>query len=464
MKKEIIIIGAGPAGMAASLELNRKGKQFVLIEKTGEVGGLSKTYTFGEFRTDNGPHRFFSKNNYLYELIEDLLREKWIKVNRFTRFYIQGSFFKYPVELKDTLKKLGFVKATKGIFDFIIAKILYYGKKPKNFEEHAISTFGRTIANLNVLNYTEKIWGIPCSELSVDWADQRIKGLNIWSIILSLFAGKNKPKSLVDQFYYPDLGTGLIYEAIKERIEKENEIKLNIEPVKIIHSEGLIKEVILNDGTSYEPDKIISSIPITTFVDILSPRPNTEVLTALRSLKWRSQVYLFITIDQPQITNDHWIYFPDKEIPFGRISEMKNFSEKMSPKDKTSLFVEYFCWEGDEIWNMSKEELLKITIYWFEKFDFFKRDKIIDTFLIKQKCVYPVYDINYQQNLNIVKKYLDEFSNLVYIGRPGRFKYTNQDHSLEMGIMAARSILENKKFDIENVGEEKEYFEKGYVK
>ena len=143
---------------------------------------------------------------------------------------------------------------------------------------------------------------------------------------------------------------------------------------------------------------------------------------------------------------------------------MNNFSEKMSPRGRTSLFIEFFCWEGDEIWNMSKDNLLNITIAWLEKFGFLKKDNILDVYHIKQKYVYPVYDLEYKKNLDVVKNYLDAFSNLIYIGRPGRFKYTNQDHSLEMGILAARSILENKKFDIENVGAEKEYFEKGYVK
>ena len=465
MKKEILILGAGPAGMAAAFELYRKGKQFTLVEKSGEVGGLSKTYQFGNFRTDNGPHRFFSKNNYLYEFIGDLLGEKWIKVTRFTRFFIQGSFFNYPIEIKNVLQKIGLLKSIRAIFDFGIAKIKFFGKKPKNFEEYAVSTFGKTIADLNVLNYTEKIWGIPCSELSVDWADQRIKDLSIWSIIKSLFiVGKNKPKTLVDEFYYPDFGTGLIYEAIKTRIEQKNEIILNTEPVKILHKNNLIKQIEFSNSSIVEAEKIVSSIPITTFINLLEPKPSPDVLTAISKLKYRAQVYLFITLNQPNITKDQWIYFPDKEIPFGRISEMKNFSEKMSPKDKTSLFVEFFCWEGDNIWNMNKEDLLNITMNWFEKFNFLKKESLLDSFLIKQKCVYPVYDLTYKENLNVVKNYLNKFSNLIYIGRPGRFKYTNQDHSLEMGILAARSILENKKFDIENVGEEKEYFEKGNVK
>jgi protoporphyrinogen oxidase len=172
---------------------------------------------------------------------------------------------------------------------------------------------------------------------------------------------------------------------------------------------------------------------------------------------------LFITLNKPLVTNNQWIYFPDQEIPFGRISEMKNFSKKMSPKSKTSLFIEFFCWEGDEIWNMRKDELFNMTLDWLERLQFVNREEVINVYHIKQKNVYPVYDLSYQKNLNIIKNYLNEFKNLQYIGRPGRFKYNNQDHSLEMGILAAKSILENKNYNMEDIASSNEYFEKGTI-
>jgi protoporphyrinogen oxidase len=463
-KEKIIIIGAGPAGMAAAYELYKNGKEFLVIEKDKQVGGLAKTYQFGDFRTDNGPHRFFSKNKYLYDFIKELLGEQWIKVNRYTRFFIGGQFYKYPVEMRDVLPKLGFYKVMLAFFDYIFAKARYLFKTPENFEEYAISKFGRTIAGLNMLNYTEKIWGLPCSSLSVDWGDQRIKGLSVIALLKNFLVKNKGPKTLVDQFYYPALGTGLIYETIKKKVEKNNPMILEKEPVKILHYNNKIQEVVLSDGSSHRLSRLISSIPITSFLNLLNPKPETEILDSAKKLRYRSQVYLFLTINQPKITDDQWIYFPDKEIPFGRISEMKNFSSEMSPKDKTSLFVEFFCWEGDDIWNKNKEELFTLTISWLEKLNFLQKKKVMNYFYIRQKNAYPVYDLEYKKRLNVIKQYLDQFSNLIYIGRPGRFKYTNQDHSLEMGILAARSIIENKKLDIENVGAEKKYFEKGFIK
>lgn len=449
--------------MASAFELHKKGKKFTVVEKASEIGGLSRTYQFGDFRTDNGPHRFFSKNKYLYDFIEDLLGEKWITVNRFTRFYVDGKFYKYPVEWKDALTTMGFSKATRVFVDYLLARVKYRSLEPHNFEEYALKTFGKTLANFNMLNYTEKIWGLPCKELSADWATQRIRGLTLGSLVKNMLMKSDGPKSLVDQFYYPDNGTGLIYNAIKNKIEPENPFLMENEPTLIEHEGGKITRVKLKNGEEYSPENVISSVPITEFVKLLSPAPPTEVFEAVKQLKYRSQVYLFLTVNKPSISKDQWVYFPDLNIPFGRFSEMKNFSTKMSPEHQTSLFVEYFCWEGDETWNMDKDAIFDQTIEWLDKLNFVSRDEVIDVHHIRAKNVYPVYDLDYNKHLGIVKRYLDQLSNLVYIGRPGRFKYTNQDHSLEMGILAARSILEGRRMDVEDVGAEKEYFEQGYV-
>ena len=321
-----------------------------------------------------------------------------------------------------------------------------------------------------MLNYTEKVWGLPCSEISPDWSKQRIKGLSLKEVIKkAVIKSKGGPKTLVDQFYYPDLGTGLIYENIKERILSElgGVLRLNSYPVKIIHDDTKITEVVVNiEGNNQviKPKHVISSIPITEFVNLLEPKAPNEVLEAAKNLKFRSHVSLFITVNKPSVFPDQWIYFPDKEIHFGWIMEPKNFSKKMSPADKTSLLVEFFCWENDKIWNASKDELFELSIKWLEKLGFIRREEVIDYFVHKEKYAYPVYDLNYKEKSGIVKSYLRQFRNLQLIGRAGCFRYNNQDHALEMGILAARSIIEGKRYNIEEVGAEQEYFERGYVR
>lgn len=223
-------------------------------------------------------------------------------------------------------------------------------------------------------------------------------------------------------------------------------------------------ELSVNDrAVTVSPDIVVSSIPITTLLQILSPRPPKEVMVAANKLAWRAQVYLFITIDKPSVTKDNWIYFPGKEIPIGRISEMKNFSRDMSPRDKTSIFVEFFVTENDAIWKMEPDKLFRLALQTLERFGFFKESDVRHYYVLRQRNVYPIYDMEYEENLTVIKKYLDHFKNLFYIGRPGRFQYTNQDHSIEMGIMAARGICEEKKYDLDAIGTENEYFEKEHI-
>lgn len=265
---------------------------------------------------------------------------------------------------------------------------------------------------------------------------------------------------MVDEFYYPQNGTGTIYEAILKRIRKTNSVKLSTTIQKITTKNGQIFNVNLSNGqTINQPKFFISSIPVNQMIKLLGKSVPKRVSKAAASLRYRSQVYLFLEINRPNITKDQWIYFPDKDIPFGRISEMKNFSEKMAPKNKTSLFVEFFCWENDEIWNTSKSKLEQLTVTTLEKLGFLKKSEVMNSHLIKATNVYPVYDLNYQKNLKIVMEFLDNIGNLICIGRPGRFRYTNQDHSLEMGLAAADAVITGKKINLDKIGSEKEFQE-----
>lgn len=499
-KVNTLIVGAGPAGLAAAAKLTASNRKPLLIEKENQVGGLAKTYIFKEdpnlsyysdtskqplplnthlsrnnrqltFLTDNGPHRFFSKNHALTRFLKNLLGEHWLEVPRQTCQFIEGKYYDYPIKPAQALSNIRKTKALKMLSDYLIAQ-LQYGlfKKPiNNFEDYIIANFGKALGEFNMINYTEKIWGVPASSIHTDWAKQRIRGLSVPFLLKTAVQGFIKPlrinnlRTFTNVFYYPEYGTGLIYEKLKNQIQTQGcQLMLNTRPLKILHNQSKIKSVILKSEQGIikvEIDNLIESVPINRFLQLLDPSPPPEVLSAADHLRYRDQVYLFVTLNKNRVSANQWIYFPEKDIPFGRISEMKNFSPKMSPPDKTSLFIEFFCFKGDKIWNMSKHNLLEITMSYLEPLGFCTKKEVRNAYLIKQENVYPIYDTDYQLYLKIIKDYLNQFTNLYYIGRPGRFRYNNQDHSLEMGFAAAQSILENKKYDLEKIGADSENLE-----
>ena len=457
------------------MELSRKGKTCSVIERDHQVGGLAQTLKIQEgndvFLTDIGPHRFFSKNQYLYDFIEDLLQEEWRCVPRLTRQFVDGKYYNYPVNFSQVVRNLGLLRSAKIGIDYFLARLRYdVFKKPLlTFEDYVVANFGRALAEFSMINYSEKIWGIPCADIHPDWAKQRISGLNLWSVLKNAIGlgGKKGPKSLVDEFYYPQFGTGRIYEEIaKHLVASGTQITTNSEPTAVRHDGKRVLEVDIKTANGIEtikPQHLVESVPLTAFLELLDPQPPAEVMQAANNLRWRNQVYLFLTLNKEQVTKDNWIYFPQKDIPFGRTSEMKNFSKDMCPEGTTSFFIEFFAFEGDEIWTMPKEQLLELVMPYFEKWGFFTRDEIRQSYLMKRSHVYPVYDTSYKANVEKIRDYLDSIENLIYIGRPGRFRYTNQDHSLEMGIIASRMILEGRRYDMDTVGAENEYFEKGPI-
>jgi protoporphyrinogen oxidase len=473
-KKKVLILGAGPAGISAAYELNKAGKNVIVLEKELAIGGLSRTLKFGQFYTDIGPHRFFSQYQELYELIEGLLGENWIEVSRFTRFYSNNYFFNYPVDLINVLKGVGGFKGIYFLLDFLKAKfknIAGIGKQIISFEDKMISDFGRSLFELNMSQYTEKIWGIPCSQISPDWANQRIKNLSLLDIVKkNLFKNTKGPKTLVDAFYYPDQGAGLIYEKMKERFLKktENDLLLNSVPLEVHHEKGRIKKVVADINgkiIDISPDFLLSSIPITLFISLLRPLPPQDVLQAAKRLIFRSHVILFITLNRPAVFPDQWMYFPDKEIPFARIMEPRNFSAKLSPPGKTSLTIEFFCNYEDDIWLCSKERLFELSIGWLEENKFLDRTEVIDLFIHRQRYAYPVYDLEYSKNLEIVKDFCLKLEGVELIGRSGRFRYNNQDHALMVGLLAAQNIIAGDRiFDLDSIGKEEKYLERGHFR
>lgn len=460
-----VILGAGIGGLTCGYELSNNKRKCIIIEKAKNIGGLCQTLNFDGFRTDLGPHRFFSKNKELYSIMENLLKEDWVIVKRYTPQFIDNKYYDYPIKITQALKNAGFAKGSKIGFSFLFQQVknLVSKKEPSNFEEWVVSKFGRELAEFNMLNYTRKIWGIDCKDISVEWAKQRIKGLSIPEIIkTALIKPKQRVATLVDEFYYPRYGIGMITDRFAESILKNRgKIILNKEISLIEHNGKRITKVRLGNK-KIKVDHLISSIPIGELVRLM--KAPKSIIESSKHLKYRDQIHVFLKIKKERVTNSNWIYFPEKEIPFGRIMEPKNWTKEMAPKNHTSLLIEYFANKDDDLWIKKDSEIANLTIGVLQNLKFLDKKEIIGYKIIRMEKAYPLWDINYKKYLKILFDYLSNFENLFLIGRNGRFRYNNMDHSIETGLMAARSIIENKDYDPENIGNEQEYFEKGEIK
>ncbi|MHA1889846.1 MAG: FAD-dependent oxidoreductase, partial [Promethearchaeota archaeon] len=414
-----VIIGAGPAGLSAGYNLVRHGIKPLILEKNDYIGGLSRTIEVHHdgdiYRTDAGPHRFFSQNPNLYKLIEDLLGDDWIVVDRLTRQLIDGKYYDYPVNVVQALMNVGPIKAFRMMLDFlqVTIKKLTGDSNQNTFEDWVVMNFGRTLAEFNMLNYTEKIWGIPCSQISGAWAAQRIKGMNAFDIVKKALIKNNGPKSMIDSFYYPRKGIQQIYDAMASKVEEnDGEIKKNIKITSIVHDEKNKKITsIIHEEQGKEKNvavqNLISSMPITELVQLLDPKPPVKVIKAARALKYRDQIQVFLIIDKPKITKDTWIYFPTTPPSFGRMMEPKNWTSSMSPEHRSSLLVEYFVFKGDKLWNMKDSLIVKKTIKELEWLGFVKENQLLHYIVFRNEKSYPMWNLTYYKHLSIMYDYLN---------------------------------------------------------
>jgi protoporphyrinogen oxidase len=467
MKKyDVIVMGAGPAGIATAQKLSENGKSVLVIDKDSQVGGISKTVNYKIFLFDLGPHRFFTKSKTINKLWEDTLGEDFLPVDRLTRIYYKNKFFNYPIKPVNALQGLGIITAIQVLLSYLWIKIYPYPRED-NFEEWVSNRFGYKLYSIFFKSYTEKLWGIPCAEIQAEWVAQRIKGLSMRSAIKNaLFPKKNSLKTLVEEFHYPKYGSGMMYEKMAENAKNFGaEFLMREKVLEIFHENGKAKTVKvknLDSGevTILESDYLVSSIPLTFLAKILNPAPDQEVLEAINNLKYRST--LIINLIYKKTKNpfpDNWIYVHSPEVKMLRIGNPANMSPFMVPdKEKIALGVEYVCEEKGSLWNKNDEELIDMAVQELEMLDFLKKSDFSDGFVIRVPKTYPVYSTSYPENFEKLKKFIDGFQNLQPIGRYGMFKYNNMDHSLLTGIYAAENIL-GANHDIWEVNEEKEYHE-----
>jgi protoporphyrinogen oxidase len=459
----VVIMGAGPAGLIAAYELVKQGVNPIVLEQADKVGGIARTERYKGYRFDIGGHRFFTKIGEVEHLWHEILGSDFIPVPRLSRIYYRGHFFNYPLELFDTLRKLGIINSLLILLSYIQAK-LFPLPQEETFEQWVINRFGKRLYETFFKTYTEKVWGIPCSKIRADWAAQRIKGMSLKKTVLNALFGINDTKSLIKEFYYPKLGPGMMWERLQETLEAQGiPVRLNTTVTRIEWEEYRIKRVIMRqDGQeiSVYGNHFISSLPISTVVFQLDPPPPQPVIEAACRLNYRDFVIVALIIDQADLFPDNWIYVHSPEFTVGRIQNFKNWSAEMVPDpSKTCLGMEYFCNKGDRLWAMTDVELLNLAVSEVISLGLVSHAGLVeDGVIIRQPKAYPVYDGEYRQNLDVIRHFLDQMENFQTIGRNGMHRYNNQDHSMLTGMLAARNVL-GEHHDLWNVNTERSYYE-----
>lgn len=467
MKKTVIIIGAGPAGLTSALLLVREGHDVIVYESDKEyVGGLSRTVLHNGYRFDIGGHRFFTKEKVVSDFWEKILQDDLLRRKRTSRIFYKKTFLSYPLNPAELIFKLNPLETAGFMLSFFKVK-MFPQKRKDNFENWIISNFGQKLYQAFFQSYTEKVWGMECSKISSDWAVQRINNLNITALIkktlMQLLRIKNNDiKSLIEEFDYPKLGPGMLWEKVRDEVEKLGGTIVMGAKVDSIHQSGTQWKVSLSNGEeSPLADDIISTAPLRELIKGINPQPPTHILKAVESFSYRSFVTVAIMFRGKNHFPDNWIYIHDPRVKVGRIQNYGNWSPAMTPGlDCVCYGLEYFCQRDDDFWKLTNEELFELAKKELDILGLKYSQEELDYKVIKSPYAYPIYDLSYKERLIQVQDYLNQFNNLHPIGRSGLHRYNNQDHSIKTAMLASENInLGYKKFNPWKVNQDAEYIE-----
>ena len=465
----MVILGAGPAGLTAAYELTRQGVSVTVLEKDPRfVGGLARTVEHRGYRFDIGGHRFFSKSQEIEDLWTEMMGDELRSCARISRIYYRQKYFDYPLRPANALRNLGAVEALRCLVSYLAARIRPI-KNPRSLEDWVRNQFGYRLFSMFFKTYTEKVWGISTSELSADWAAQRIKGLNlvetIRHAILPARRGDALIKTLIDRFRYPRLGPGQLWERVRDQLTAGGQsVRLGANVTSIRHSGGTVRSVVIQDATGthvVEGTDFISTLPIRELIERCDPPLPAAVRHAAAQLKYRDFLTVAVVINRESVFPDNWIYIHDPTVKVGRIQNFKNWSPDMVPNPRTTcLGLEYFCFEGDGLWTSRDEDLVDLARRELAALGICKPEEVAWGVTVRMPKAYPVYDDEYKEHVRVVREYLaTALPNLQLVGRNGMHQYNNQDHSMMTALLAARNIALGTTYDVWKVNSEAEYHE-----
>jgi protoporphyrinogen oxidase len=459
--KQIIVIGAGPAGLTAAYELTKYGLRPTVLEKRHIVGGLARTEQYKGFHFDMGGHRFFTKSAAVKRMWHEVLGDDFLRRPRLSRIYYQRKFFCYPLKPLNALKGLGFFESLCIVLSYLRWQ-LFPHRRVDSFEQGVTNRFGKRLFPTFFKTYTEKVWGMPCSALKAEWAAQRLTALSGKTAVLSMFLKPQETlKTLIEEFDSPRLGPGMRWNAGKDRVEQQGgEVWMSTDVIGIHRRGHRIASVVVSrqgqreliQGTDF-----ISSLPITEFIQKLDPPPPAAVTEAAAKLHYRDFLTVCLLAKKPDLFPDHGIYIHAPEVKVGRLQTFRNWSPAMVPDPaKSSLGLEYCCAEGDALWTMPDADLSELGKREGDRIGLASYADIDDGCVFRVPKSYPVYDSAYRDFLATIREFVDGLENFQTIGRNGLHRYNNQDHAMLTGMLAVRNLVLGEKNDLWSVNVDQE--------
>lgn len=461
----VVVIGAGPAGLTSAYLLAKKGYRVTVLEGTDEIGGISKTARYKGYRFDIGGHRFFTKITPVQRLWEELLADEFIDVPRLSRIHYRGKYFHYPLKATNALLGLGIVNAVRILISYVEAQ-LHPSLVEETFDQWVTNRFGRRLYEIFFKTYTEKVWGIPCTEIRAEWAAQRIQGLSLARAILSATSLNRRStdiKSLIESFKYPRLGPGQMWETCAQRVRTMGgEVLMNHLATRIELRDGRAVAVVTEspDGMRrFDTDHVITTTDIRALVRALGDQVPNEVAAAGEGLAYRDFLVTALILKRVDMFPDNWIYVHTPGVSVGRVQNFNNWSAAMVPEPgRTCLGMEYFCFEGDGLWNSSDAELIALATRELAALGMAEESDVVDGAVVRMPKAYPIYDGSYRRHLEVIRSSIDHVPNMHTVGRNGMHKYNNADHSMYTAMLTLEN-MEGASHDVWAVNTDFEYHE-----
>jgi protoporphyrinogen oxidase len=465
--REVVVIGAGPAGLTTAYALTKRGEPVTVLEADEVVGGISRTVEREGWRFDIGGHRFFTKVPVVEQLWHEILPdEDFLLRPRMSRIYYDNKLFDYPLRASNALSNLGVIEAVRCVASYLWAKV----RPPKDqsmLEGWVAARFGWRLYRTFFKTYNEKVWGVPASEISADWAAQRIKNLSLVSAVMNALLPKRNQKditSLIEEFQYPKLGPGMMWERARDLVEAAGGRVLMKTPVTAIRrADGrAVAVVTARDGAqvSYPADHVVSSMPLPELVLAMEPPAPADVQKAARRLSHRDFLTVAVVLPESASFPDNWIYIHSPDVKVGRIQNFGSWSPYLVKEGMTCLGLEYFVFEGDELWTSSDEDLAALAARELVTLGLAGADQVTAAYVVRMPKAYPVYDEGYKEAVDVLRGWLSaEVPNVHPVGRNGMHKYNNQDHSMLTALLSVENILDGAGHDVWSVNVEEDYHE-----